>query len=158
MSRKNTNSGNRCVNCGGRLRLVNVTWINKFQSPEAALYDKSVSRRKAKLGIKPRLSAQEMMCTCCGQRTPYMGKKVAKAKSTKKQVQQVYQARNEKSKKGNKVSVNRVIAIIKFLIFLVAIAAIAYYAYQYKDILLGYWETAKGIVAKIGELIEKIRK
>ena len=162
--------GNRCANCGGRMRLVNVTWVNRFKTPEAALYDNSVSRRKAKLGIKPRVSAQEMMCTCCGQRTPILSKMAAKGskgRSTKqeaKQVQQVQQVqrvqrvRGEKSKKGKKVSVKRVVAIIKFLIFLSAVAVIAYYAYQYKDVLWGYYETAEGIIAKIQELIAKFKK
>ena len=163
MSREKANSGKRCANCGGRMRLVNVTWINRFQAPEASLYDSSVSRRKAKLGIVPKLSAQELMCTCCGQRIPFFGgktktvkkEKVEKQKAEKQKVEKVEKQKVEKSKKRNK---KRVVAWIKFLIFLIAISVIAYFAYQYKDVLLEYWKTAEGIIGKIQDLIAKFKK
>ena len=148
MSREN--GGNRCLNCGGRMRLVNVTWINRFQTPEASLYDSSVSRRKAKLGIKPRLSAQEMMCTCCGQRTPILGGKTQKAKKVKKEKVKNESKNNKKQRKANKKGIVR---FIKFLIFLAIVAAAVYFAYQYKDVLIGYWEPLTGVFAAIDELI-----
>ena len=60
---------NRCGVCGGRMRLVNVTWINNFQTPEASLYDSSISSRSV-VPVGARTSAQELMCTCCGLRAP----------------------------------------------------------------------------------------
>ena len=149
MSREN--GGNRCANCGGRMRLVNVTWINKFQTPEASLYDSGVSNRKAKLGIVPKLSAQEMMCTCCGQRTPILGGKSKKVKPEKVKPERKNNKKKRKSKK------NGIVSFIKFLIFLAAIAAIAYFAYQYKDILIGYWEPLAGVFAKVEELITFVK-
>ena len=77
MSRENEN---RCPNCGGRMRLVNVTRINKFQAPEASLYDSSVTRRKTLLGNLPKLTTQELMCFCCGHRIPFTGKITAQIK------------------------------------------------------------------------------
>ena len=159
MSRENAKSGNRCVNCGGRMRLVNVTWINRFQTPEASLYDSSVSSRKAKLGIVPRLSAQEMMCTCCGQRTPVAGGKVTKAKESKAKTVKPKKVTSEvkDSKKRVKVKRKNIVRLIKFLIFLAAIAVTAYFAYCYKDTLIGYWESLEAIFGKVAELIARLR-
>jgi len=151
MSRENAKSGNRCVNCGGRMRLVNVTWINRFQTPEASLYDSSVSSRKAKLGIVPRLSAQEMMCTCCGQRTPILGGKSKKVKKEK------VKPEGKNNKKKRKTKKKGIVGFIKFLIFLAAIAAIVYFAYQYKDILIGYWEPLEGVFATVEKLIAAVK-
>ena len=49
--------GIRCVNCGAKMKLVNVTRINTFRAPEARQYDVSVSFRKAGSGINQSSSA-----------------------------------------------------------------------------------------------------
>jgi len=160
MSRENAKSGNRCANCGGRMRLVNVTWVNRFQAPEASLYDSSVSNRKAKLGIAPKLSAQEMMCTCCGQRTPIGGgksKKPVKVKKAKVKNDNKNNKNNKNNKKQRKAKKKGIVGFIKFLIFLVAIAATVYFAYRYKDILIGYWEPLAGVFAVIEKLIAFVK-
>ena len=55
MSRKEVLADNRCPVCGGKMRLVNVTWVNTFQAPEADQYDRSVSRRR---GARKKAPAQ----------------------------------------------------------------------------------------------------
>lgn len=152
MSRENAKSGNRCANCGGRMRLVNVTWVNRFQTPEASQYDSSVSRRKALLGNMPKLSAQEMMCTCCGQRTPLLSGKPAKVKKEK------VKNDNKNTKKQRKTKKKGVVRFIRFLIFLAIVAVAAYFAYQYKDVLIGYWAPLADVFAKVEELIAFIQK
>ena len=155
-------SENRCSNCGGRMKLVNVIRINKFQAPEASLYDSSVSRRKALLGNLPKLTTQEMMCVCCGRRVPFTGKipvEVKKAQTTKSVKPKEDQKKTVKTAKPViRTRKNMTVFAIKFLIFLVAMAVLAYFAYQYKDVLLTYWQTANGIVGKIEKLVEKARE
>ena len=161
MSRENEN---RCPNCGGRMRLVNVTRINKFQAPEASLYDSSVTRRKTLLGNLPKLTTQEMMCVCCGHRIPFTGKitarvkKAASAKSVKPNNNQKKNVqKSSKPQKPTNVKKIVIVFLIKFAIFLAALAVLAYFAYQYKDVFLGYLETAKGMVGKLERLVEKVR-
>ena len=159
-------SENRCSNCGGRMRLVNVTRINKFQTPEASLYDSSVSHRKALLGNLPKVTTQEMMCVCCGQRAPLSGKittKVTKAKKAKKAKKVTNANSNESNEKKQSKKLTRaqkkvIACLIKFLISLAIVAVGVYFAYQYKDVLLGYWQSIRGIVGKIETLVEKARE
>ena len=157
MSRVNTNSGKRCANCGGRMRLVNVTWINKFQTPEASQYDRSVSYRKAMLGDVFRTSAQEMMCTCCGQRAPIsIGKsakagKPVKAKKTAK-VKKEKKTKEKKSRKERRARRKCIIGFIKFLVFLIIVAIIAYFAYQNQEVLNTAFEQVKNILEKLNLL------
>lgn len=134
MGLKNANNGIRCANCGGRMRLVNVTRINKFQTPEASQYDISVSYRKAMLGDVFRSTVQEMMCTCCGQRAPLSIRKPAKAGKPAK-VEKAKKVKEKKSKKERKAKRKRIVGFIKFLIFLAVVAVAAYFAYQYQDVL-----------------------
>lgn len=150
MSRVNAKSGNRCPNCGGRMRLVNVTWVDRFQSPEASQYDQSVSRRKALLKIAPKLTTQEMMCASCAQRSPLSAKEVKKIEKKAK--------KNKLDKKARKQRRKRIGRIIKFVIFLAIVAAAVYFGYQYKDTLLGYWETFMGFINSIGEMISNFQQ
>ena len=148
MSRENAKSGTRCPNCGGRMRLVNVTWINKFQTPEASQYDLSVSRRQK----KAESSAQQLMCTCCAQRTPItVGKAEKRAKIKNGKVKKV--AAKKESKKAKRAKKTGVVRFIKFLIFLAIVAAAVYFAYSYKDTLLGLWAPLADVFQKIDELI-----
>ena len=153
MSRENTNIVRRCTNCGGRLRVIRVTRINRFQTPEASLYDSNVSRYKK----KSEASAQELMCTCCGRRFPLFGGITTKSKKKKqKLIKEVVKQETNVSKKRPKVKVKRVVRIVKFLIFLAALAAVAYFAYQYKDILIEYWESLVSVLQKIQDLVAYI--
>ena len=152
MSRENAKSGRRCPNCGGRMRLVNVTLVDRFQAPEASQYDLSVSRRKASRKKASPLTTQEMMCASCAQRSPLWGdtKKPAKVKKVKGN-----KVKNEnKSRKTKKKRVGR---FIKFLIFFAMIAVAAYFAYQYRNVLIGYWEPLAGVFKKVEELIAYIK-
>ena len=153
MSRVNAKSGNRCPNCGGRMRLVNVTWVDKFQSPEASQYDQSVSRRNALLKIAPKLTTQEMMCTSCAERSPLSIKeaKLAKGKAAKAK-------RKKLDKKARKLRRKRIGRVIKFVIFLAIVAAAVYFGYQYQDTLLGVWETIVGFISSIEEMISNFQK
>lgn len=143
--------GNRCVNCGARMKLVNVTRINTFRAPEASQYDVSVSHRKAGSFIQP--SVREYLCTCCGYRIPAEAAKVVKEKRKAKGKTQ--SAQTEATKKSEKKK-GRVGFWIKLLIFLVIVAVIAYFAYQYKDTIMAYWDKFMGIVDKAKGFIDKI--
>ena len=145
MSRVIAKSGNRCPNCGGKMRLVNVNWVNKFQTPEASRYDQCVSRRKALRKAAPKSITQEMMCTSCAERTPLSAKEAKLIKS-------------KKNPKARKIRRKRIGRLIKFLIFLAIVAAIAYFGYKYKDTIMGYLEPVKGIIDKIKDLIAKFKK
>lgn len=164
MSRENANSGNRCSNCGGRMRLVNVTWVNRFPTSLAGLNGSSVSRHKN----PPQSTAQEMMCTCCSQRTPMADRKVTKAKKAPKEkvkkakVQENVKRERAESeakspKKHRRVRIKGIVRFIKFLIFLAVVAAIVYFGYLYKDTLIGYWEPLSAVYKKIEELIAFVK-
>ena len=170
MSRKVVKSDNRCPVCGGRMRLVNVTWVNRFSAPEASQYDLSVSRRNALLKKAPKTSSQEMMCFSCSRRLPLdkdalkKAKKAAKkaekqSKKAEKQSQKANNqdnsnnntANNNNSKKSNKT---RVGSIIRSIIFLVLLAVTAYFVYTYRNILLGYVDKAVELFNKAKEFVE----
>ncbi len=101
MARKSS----RCANCGARMRLVNVTKIDTYRTPEACQYDMSVSGRA--LGEVAKTSSRELLCTCCGYRAPASETKKAIAASKKK---------NRKKRIG--------LAIILFLIAAAIVAGV----------------------------------
>ena len=72
----------RCANCGARMRLVKVTKIDTYRTPEACQYDMSVSGRA--LGEITKASSRELLCTCCGYRAPASESKKAIAAAKKK--------------------------------------------------------------------------
>ena len=98
--------GSRCANCGARMRLVKVTNINTFRTPEACQYDLSVSGRA--LGEVTKTSSRELLCTCCGYRAP-----VAETKKVIK-----------KKKKRT---------ALKVILCLIAAAIVAFVVYQFGD-------------------------
>lgn len=152
MSRENAKSGTRCPNCGGKMRLVKVTWINKFQTPEASQYDLSVSRRKK----KSEASAQQLMCIHCAQRTPITAGKAEKSVKVKNgKVKNV--ASKKDNKKAKRAKKKGVVRFIKFLIFLAVVAVVAYFAYKYKETLIGYWEPLATVFEKVGKLIDFVK-
>ena len=136
MGRKNRNNenhcANRCPNCGGRMRLVNVTWIDRFQTPEASQYDRSVSHRKALLGNIQQVSTQELMCNCCGQRFPCVAVK------------------KKRKKKG-------LARFIGFLIFVAVIAVGVYFAYEYKEDLINFWKPLEDVFNTIDDAVEYVK-
>ena len=126
MSRKVENMNSRCPICGGRMKLVNVTWVDTFQTPEAVQYDLSVSRRKASNKKVAVASSQEMMCAACCRRIPFVdenGKETEMVKNMKKQARK--EKRKNRKDKGS---------VIGWIIFAVIFAIIAYFAYKYRDI------------------------
>ena len=159
MSSENAKNGSRCPNCGGKMRLVNVTRVNQFQTPEARLYDSSVARRKN----LPQLSTQELMCTCCGQRAPISSGKTkrvelpkteTKIKREKKAKVKNEQKRTRKPRKDRKKVVAR---LLKILIPLAIIAVIAYFAYLYKDALIDFVNAFFDLIEKIRQLVAWIK-
>lgn len=102
MARKST----RCANCGAKMRLVNVTKIDTYRTPEACQYDMSVTGRVP--GEAAKTSYRELLCTCCGYRAP-----AGEAKKAKR----AYKKKNRK--KGKK----RVGLVIFLILVLLAIAA-----------------------------------
>ena len=78
MARKST----RCANCGAKMRLVNVTKIDTYRTPEACQYDMSVTGRVP--GEAAKTSYRELLCTCCGYRAPAGEAKKAKRAYKKK--------------------------------------------------------------------------
>ena len=163
MSRKVVKSDNRCPVCGGRMRLVNVTWVNRFSAPEASQYDLSVSRRNALLKKAPKTSSQEMMCFSCSRRLPLDKDALKKAKKAAKKAEKQSKkannqdnsnnntANNNNSKKSNKT---RVGSIIRSIIFLVLLAVTAYFVYTYRNIILGYVDKAVDLFNKAKEFVE----
>lgn len=98
--------GSRCANCGAKMRLVKVTKINTFRTPEACQYDLSVSGRA--LGEVTKASSRELLCTCCGYRAP--------AIETKKAI------KKRKKRIG-----------LKIIICLIAAAIVAFVIYKFGD-------------------------
>jgi len=137
---------NRCGVCGGRMRLVNVTWINNFQTPEASLYDNSVSSRSV-VPVGARTSAQELMCTCCGLRAP-LG--YVNPVSVEKKAKKVKEPLTKKQLKKRKQRIKR---IIKWAIFLLILAAIAVVAYKYRVQLMPYLQKAWSLLKKAKDLL-----
>lgn len=163
MSRKVVKSDNRCPVCGGRMRLVNVTWVNRFSAPEASQYDLSVSRRNALLKKAPKTSSQEMMCFSCSRRLPLDKDALKKAKkAAKKAEKQSKKANNQDNSNNNTANNNnnkkshktRVGSIIRSIIFLVLLAVTAYFVYTYRNILLGYVDKAVELFNKAKEFVE----
>ena len=66
--------------------------------------------------------------------------------------------KNKLDKKARKQRRKRIGRIIKFVIFLAIVAAAVYFGYQYKDTLLGYWETFMGFINSIGEMISNFQQ
>ena len=108
MARKST----RCANCGAKMRLVNVTKINTFRTPEACQYDMSVTGRVP--GEAAKTSYRELLCTCCGYRVPAGESKKAK---------RAYKAKNEKKEVGLEI----------FLILLLLAVAACFLLYVFRD-------------------------
>lgn len=144
MSRKKKNSGmccaNRCTNCGGRMRLVNVTLIDRFQSPEASQYDLSVSRRKAMFASTQQASTQELMCNCCGQRVSIVGAPI-----------------KMKKKKSGKAKKSGFARFIGFLIFVAIIAVGVYFAYEYKEDIIKFWKPFENVFNTIDDAVEYVK-
>ena len=148
--------GIRCVNCGAKMKLVNVTRINTFRAPEARQYDVSVSFRKAGSGIN-QSSSREYLCTCCGYRLPAGAAKMVKeAKKAEEKVEKEVEKAVEK-KSGKKAGKVNVALIIKLVIFLAIVAAAAFLAYKYRDTIMVYWEKLKELPDKAMGLIEKAK-
>ena len=136
MSRREENMNNRCPVCGGRMRLVNVTWVNTFQTPEAEQYDLSVSRRKAlRKKAAAATTSQEMMCSSCCRRTPLANEKgkVTK-KSVKKATKQVKKERKNKKKRGG--------SVFGTILLLAILAALGYLGYTYFDEIVAFLQPA----------------
>lgn len=142
MSRKDVNGSNRCPICGGKMRLVNVTWVNTFRTPEANQYDLSVSNRKAMLGNAAMSSSHEMMCSNCCRRSPVENPNAKDVKKAKRAAKKAAKAERKKSHVG---------AIIGWIIFLIILVVTVYFVYKYRDVLNGY-------IAKIGELFNKAKE
>ena len=129
MSRKNAMSDNRCPVCGGRMKLVNVTWVNRFCTPEATQYDLSVSRRQS----APITSAQEMMCFSCSRRLPLSNKKDSKKVKAEKPIKNTYAKNTAK----NTAKKNKGSGFGTFL-FIVILLVSAYFAYTYSEVVLAF--------------------
>lgn len=136
MSRREEKMNNRCPICGGTMRLVNVTWVNTFQTPEAEQYDLSVSRRKALRKKAAATSSQEMMCSSCCRRTPIANKN---GKVTKKAVKKV----EKQAKKNNKKRGGSAFGVILLLVIL---AALVYLGYTYFDAIVAFLQPAINFV------------
>ena len=150
MSRKEEKMNNRCPICGGRMRLVNVTWINTFQTPEAAQYDLSVSRRKALRKKVAPVSSQEMMCSSCCRRSPIADEKGKPTKAAKKVKKEIKKDKNIKKKKKKNVG-----RIIRWIFFLAVVAVIAYFAYKYSDVIGEYANKAVELFNTVKDFITK---
>ena len=139
MSRKEEKMNNRCPICGGRMRLVNVTWVNTFQTPEAEQYDLSVSRRKTLRKKAAAASSQEMMCFACCRRTPITNKN---GKVTKKAVKKVEkQVKKNKKKSGG--------SAFGTILLLVILAALVYLGYTYFDAIVAFLQPAINFVTNL---------
>ena len=139
MSRKEEKMNNRCPICGGRMRLVNVTWVNTFQTPEAEQYDLSVSRRKTLRKKAAAASSQEMMCSACCRRTPITNKN---GKATKKAVKKVEkQVKKNKKKSGG--------SAFGTILLLVILAALVYLGYTYFDAIVAFLQPAINFVTNL---------
>ena len=139
MSRKEEKMNNRCPICGGRMRLVNVTWVNTFQTPEAEQYDLSVSRRKTLRKNAAAASSQEMMCSACCRRTPITNKN---GKVTKKAVKKVEkQVKKNKKKRGG--------SAFGTILLLVILAALVYLGYTYFDAIVAFLQPAINFVTNL---------
>ena len=146
MSRVNAKSNNRCPVCGGRMRLVNVTWVDRFQAPEASLYDRSISRRKSLLPV----SSKEMMCFSCSRRTPVSGAKLKKVKKVEKvekiekvEKRKVEKQDNKQDKKNKKKGGG---SIFGHILFLAILAITIYLVVTYREIILAYLQLAINFV------------
>ena len=156
--------GNRCINCGAKMKLVNVTRINTFRTPEAGQYDIGVARRQGGNAIQS--SSRELLCTCCGFRIPAdMAKTLKPAKKKQEKVEKAEKAEKAEktTKKAGGKKKNRAVFWIKLAIFLAVVAVCAYFAYQYKDTIVEYWgkfmdllDKAKGLLGKAKDFIDKI--
>ena len=104
MARKST----RCENCGAKMRLVTVTKIDTYRTPEACQYDMSVTGRVP--GEAAKTSYRELLCTCCGYRAP-----AGEAKKAKR-------AYKKKNRKNGKKRFG--LALILLLIAAVIVAAV----------------------------------
>ena len=145
---------NRCGVCGGRMRLVNGTWINNFHTPEASLYDSSISNRSA-VPAGARTSAQELMCTCCGLRAPVGYTAPASVEKKEKKEKKVKEPLTKKQIKKRK---QRIKNIIKLIVLLLILAAIAVVAYKYREVLKPYAYKAWGLLKKAKDLLVRIIK
>ena len=152
--------GNRCINCGAKMKLVHVTRINTFRTPEAGQYDISVSRRQGGSAIQS--SSRELLCTCCGFRIPADMAKTLKPAKEKQEV--VKKEKAEKTEKVEKVVTKKVVKKsfgmafwIKLAISLAILAVCAYFAYQDKDTLLEYWDKFKDLLGKAKDLLLKAK-
>ena len=145
MSRVITKSDSRCPVCGGRMRLVNVTHVNYFQTPEASLYDQSVSRRKS--GNTPN-TYQEMMCFSCSRRAPLVGVGAKADKQAKKanKVKAVKPVKNEKKKNKNK---KRGGSVFGTILFLAILAATVYFGYTYNEEVRAFLQPAFDFIANL---------
>lgn len=142
--------GNRCANCGARMRLVNSTKINTFLTPEASQYDLSVSRRKTKSVIPA--STRELFCTCCGYRIPAGAVKIAKPAKEKEVKEKKAQNTTTKEVVVQKTVVKKRMHVffwIKLFIFLAIVAAGAYFVYTYRETILNYWNQLMNLVDQV---------
>ena len=136
MSRKEEKMNNRCSICGGRMRLVNVTWVNTFQTPEAEQYDLSVSRRKtSRKKAAAATASQELMCASCCRRIPLADEK---GKVTKKTVKKA--KKQEKKEKKNKKK--RGGSVFGTILLLAILATLVYLVYTYFDAIVAFLQPA----------------
>ena len=127
MSRRKIMSDSRCPICGGRMRLVNVTRVNTFRTPEASLYDLSVSNRNTMFGNTSTSSSQELMCSSCSNRSPLENG--------------TFMATGRKKRKG---------AIIGWIIFIVVLIVAGVFAYIYRDML-------GGVLQSLGDMLNNAK-
>ena len=147
--------GNRCANCGAKMRLVNVTRINTFRTPEASQYDLSLSHRKA--GGIVQSSSREYLCNCCGYRIPAEAAKAVKIAKEKKVKEKKEKVKKQTTPEAAEKKKERIIGWIKFFIFLAVVAVCAYFAYKYRDTITNYYHQFMDLLGKVKELIDKIR-
>ena len=145
--------GNRCINCGARMKLVNVTRINTFRTPEASQYDLSVARRHGAAPIQS--SSRELLCTCCGYRLPAGMAKTLKPVKEKKVKEK---AQKDTSKKDVEKKKDRTAFWVKLFIFLAIVAVAAYFAYKYRGTIMEYYGKFMGLLDKARGFIDKFRK
>ena len=156
MALRMINFKKRCRECGGKVRLVNVIWVNKFKTPEASEYDQCVSRRKVLLGIEPKKVAREVMCTRCGQRYPIIrvsARQYAKEQATLTNV-------NEPKKVTKKASENKnngLVIFIKLLIVAAILLALAYLAYRFRATIVSHFESLAPIFEKAEKVVATLK-
>ncbi len=140
MARKST----RCANCGAKMRLVNVTKIDTYRTPEACQYDMSVTGRVP--GEAAKTSYRELLCTCCGYRAP-----AGEAKKAKR-------AYKKKNRKAGKKRVGLVIFLVLVLLAIAACVLLYVFRDKAKELLPdSVVNVLSKVLAKARELVARIK-